>query len=495
MTSFHIDKAEFAGAALEYATKNMPLVESYLAHWFRENTREIMPSIKNIPRRKKGKISGGFVHPAPVGFYRNVIEFDNKMQYPALIISCNLDTTTLLDDDYDGPYSTMPSGRKYRLDPEGTMPAILRDLVLAREEIQAREEECELAGDEQGKLTCKNQNRVFKFFMNSFYGVLASGTTEKTRGRPMRLADHRIGEDVTTGAVEVLKYNKKFIENLEYELEFNELIIPIRFEVLYQDTDSCKTIVKDMEEITEKYGVIFDEDLLKKIGAEVAELLNESYSAFAKNVFNTENHAFFIKVDSVAEKYYQWGKKKHYVYSDFDGKITYKGFKIKRSDSTFLEKMFWRNFFEDLMNDKPLNEIGKMVKEFEDKIKDGTYRWETGKSIGIRTESHWAWPSAEWSNRYLGKRFKVGESRPVIYYVKAVKNVPVQPPFTSGKERRVALDRGDDPKKYGLILDVKTIISKYLNNEAAKNILSGLNTSYSNLRDGGMVQQTWADFE
>lgn len=497
MSDFHIDKAEFSGSALEYATKNMPLVESYLAHWFRENTEEIMPSIMCIPRRKRGKISGAYVHPAPEGFFTNVIEFDNKMQYPALFITCNLDTTTLIhdDDEYKGPHSTLPSGRQYRLDPEGTMPHILRDLVLKREEIQARMKECKLAGDEEGYISYKNQDRVFKFFMNSFYGVLASGTTEKTKRRPMRLADHRIGEDITTGAVAVLKYNKEFIESFEYELIIDEMIIPLSFTVIYQDTDSCKTIVRNAEKLEKKYGFKFTEELLEEIGRGVSEALNESYTEFSQRVFNTPNHAFFIKVDSVSKSYYQWGKKKYYVYTDFDDKITYKGFKIKRADSTFLEKMFLRLFFEGLMKGVSLGELSKLVRQFESDIRGGAYRWQTGKSIGISSNKHWGWPAAEWSNQHLGKNFVVGESRPVLYYVKAVKNVRIQPPYTSGKERRVALEWGDDPEDFGLILDYNLIINKYLNNQSTKAILKPLGTSYPNLRDGGMKQKSWADYD
>ncbi|GAH41453.1 unnamed protein product, partial [marine sediment metagenome] len=196
MVTFHIDKAEFAGSALEYATKNMVLVESYFAHWFRENTEDIMPSVKHVPRRKKEKIPGAFVHPPPAGFFDYVIEFDNKMQYPAIIITCNLDNTTRLPDDFcyaglegddvEIAHSTLPSGRRYKLDPEGTLPHILRTLVLMREAIQAQMKECKLAGDETGRIACKNMDRVFKFFMNSFYGALASGTGEKTKFRPMR---------------------------------------------------------------------------------------------------------------------------------------------------------------------------------------------------------------------------------------------------------------------------------------------------------------------
>lgn len=497
MTSFHIDKAEFAGSSLEYATKNMVLVESYIAHWHREHNQEIMPSIANIPRTKVNAIEGAFVHKAPSGWFDYVIEFDNKMQYPAIIITCNLDTSTLIEgnDPVTVPHSILPSGRRYVLNPEGPIPNILRGLVLKREAVQAREKECESKNDNQGKLTCKNQNRVLKFFMNSFYGVLASGTTEKTKHRPMRLADHRIGEDITTGAQAVLKWNKDVIENYEYECRINGQIYLLRFKVIYQDTDSCKTIIIDAKKIEKKSGLTFTEELLWKIGKAVAQAVNDSYPRLAKEVFNVSNHAFFVKVDSVAKNYYQWGSKKLYVYSDFKGKITYKGMKIKRSDSTFLEKMFLTEIFESLMKEGSLSSLSKIVRKFNDDVKNGKYKWQTGKSIGISSTGHWAWEACEYSNKFLGKHFKVGESRPVIYFVKAVKNVPQQPLFSSDKSRRVALDWKDNPDDFGLILDYPLIIRKYLDSMAVEKILVPLKTSFKNLRDGGLIQHSWEDYD
>ena len=70
---------------------------------------------------------------APSGVFENAFEIDEAMEYPSVVIMGNLSPETLVNpDDYPNGFpfkiSKTPAGRIYRLDKEGIMPSVLRNL-------------------------------------------------------------------------------------------------------------------------------------------------------------------------------------------------------------------------------------------------------------------------------------------------------------------------------------------------------------------------------
>lgn len=193
LLDFYQYKTGWHDSVLNNSHANMMLVEDMMAHLLREED-VVMPSLDVVRAGLEGLgFEGGFVADAPTGVYRWAFEIDNSMEYPACIISGNLDISTRIrnpeikyPDGYPFPVTITPSGRVYRRDFEGIMPRILRDLATNRERIRT---EMKTEEDPEQWSLMNRQQRVLKENMNSWYGVLGSGGTSKTGSRPFRMSD------------------------------------------------------------------------------------------------------------------------------------------------------------------------------------------------------------------------------------------------------------------------------------------------------------------
>ena len=217
LLAFYQLKVGFHNSTLHSAHSNMMLVEDMMGHLLRARD-SVMPSLDTVRSRLVGGgiETGGFVMDAPSGLWQNAFELDNSMEYPSVIITCNADPSTKVkESDYpDGfpfPVARTPLGRIYRQDIEGLMPSILRGLASERERVRAEMRVASESGDDELAERLNKRQRVMKENMNSWYGVLGSGQTDKTSGRPFRLVDGEIGSDITDIARRHNDWNKSVI--------------------------------------------------------------------------------------------------------------------------------------------------------------------------------------------------------------------------------------------------------------------------------------------
>ena len=111
---------------------------------------------------------------------------------------------------------------------------------------------------------------------------------------------------------------------------------------------------------------------------------------------------------------------------------------------------------------------------------------EFGQPMGIKTTGTQAWKAAMWSNENLDQSFSQGD-KPVMF-------VATETQGGLPANRIVAIEWGDDPKDYGIVVDRKASIEKFfVKSNSFKAILGALGTSWEKAR-AGMSVSTMGDW-
>tara|TARA_R110001592_G_scaffold210521_3_gene462090 strand:+ start:7895 stop:10573 length:2679 start_codon:yes stop_codon:yes gene_type:complete len=499
LLDFYQYKTGWHDSVLNNSHANMMLVEDMMAHLLREED-VVMPSLDVVRAGLEGLgFEGGFVADAPTGVFRWAFEIDNSMEYPACIISGNLDISTRIrnpetqyPDGYPFPVTITPSGRVYRRDIEGIMPRILRELATNRERIRT---EMKSEDDPEKWALMNRQQRVLKENMNSWYGVLGSGGTSKTGSRPFRMSDPAIGADITEIARNHNAWNKKHTERTTLYLADSGVVLdeepgsyPLHFEVIYQDTDSCKCVISNLAAVERDVRPLTIDDV-RSCANILCHLLNDSFDDFVKQTLQIEKNEFFrIKPDAYYDRYFQWGAKKRYAYMDDAGVIGYRGVEIRRSNAPALIKEFQRRLLDSVLSGGSKTEANEIVRQF---VKDTEEMDEEdfGKPMGLQTrnESTQQWKAALWSNKHLGSAFDVG-SKPKLYYISSSINTGLP------TSRIVAVEWGEKPSDIGLTVDRSHSVRRHVaESNSVKAMLSALGTSWDAAL-AGMSQTTMEDW-
>jgi len=518
LLSFYQMKVGFHNSTLHSAHSNMMLIEDMMGHLLQDRDA-VMPSLDTVRSRLAtgGIESGGYVMDAPSGLWQNAFELDNSMEYPSVIITCNADPSTKVrEEDYpDGfpfPVARTPLGRIYRQDIEGLMPSILRGLATERERVRGDMAEAYKSGNDELGNRLNQRQRVMKENMNSWYGVLGSGQTDKTSGRPFRLVDGEIGSDITDIARRHNDWNKSIInratliftqdgvypdpqplidqniDRLPSHVEGDADAVRLRFKTLYQDTDSCKTIIENHDEAESKVRPFTPSDIYSCANI-LTEILNASFDEFVQTTLGVPKNEFFrVKPDAFYARYFQWGVKKRYAYVDFDGHHGFRGVEMRRSSSPQVVKSAQERLFKSILDGDSRTDINLLIRSIESDMLDPTLTTDGdyGQPMGVKTSGTQAHRSAMWSNKHLNTSFTLGD-KPVIFMASATKNgIP--------PNRLVAIEWGDDPAEYGIVVDRVGAIEKFfVNSNSFKQILGALGTSWEQAR-AGMSQSTMGDW-
>jgi len=448
-------------------------------------TNEILPSITWVKANllTAGVEQGGFVADAAVGVFDKMFELDNSQEYPSAIITANMDVKTQVKNPerYNGefpwPVAILPSGRVYRQDIKGIMPTILREMSKRRDELKRRMKALRGKNPEMAR-ALNFQQRVMKENMNSWYGLTGSGATAKTAKRPFRLANSGIGSDTTAIAREHQWWNKAKIEATPLMVNINGKDVEVKVDVIYQDTDSCKCRIVNLEELELEVGEV-GEYGVEAIGLTFAKYLNSTYDAFVQEKLGLPGNVYFdIKFEDAYKRYFQWGAKKRYVYLTYDGEVHYKGVEIRRSNAPKVQQETLRIILEGVMYGTDLSDINTQVQNGLEEWKSKPTMW--GKPVGYKSDNPTTFQgkAVAYSNLHLGTEFVVGD-KPIFYYVKGVVGKP------SPRNKVVALPPFTLPSEYKVVVDFDTCIKKYLHDSTSlKGILNAIGTSWDNLMSG-----------
>ena len=142
------------------------LVEYLLMRYARRYSEVIpnKPSEYEIEDRLKNPIIGAYVKTPDPGIYEHLAIFDFRGLYPSIIISHNIDPSTLCADCKD--YFESPTGARFDKNRKGISPMILELLINQRKEVKKAYKK------DPNNIFLGSRSQALKITANSFYGYL-----------------------------------------------------------------------------------------------------------------------------------------------------------------------------------------------------------------------------------------------------------------------------------------------------------------------------------
>jgi DNA polymerase I len=393
-----------------------------------------------LPTREKLKSGEGIDKGATVllpfsGVIRKAVYLDLKTAYPNAVRTLNISQEThVKNPDPKGDYFIAPSGRCYSKKERGLVPLLYDQLVVERYQLRDAMHKLPYGSEEYNE--AKDEQEVVKFFTNSLYGVMGSDY--------FRLNSGKVGSDITGTVREMIQWVIKILERSG-------------FKVWYGDTDGLLFTFPNSE----------GKDLatIKKWSDKAVDHINASFATLAKR-FNADTHLFEIKLETINEVVFQWGKKKRYIQVPlWDGKdishlpiedrLIVKGAHSKRRDSSQFTKKLQRDLFKHIVENK-IDLIRPMIKKSVEDIESGRVDIkELGIPTGWKKDYTTDVPqlrAAFYSNKYLGKDYKRGDT--FWMYLGSSEG--------KAKTNVLALDWKDDPEGYNVKLDIPANVRRHV---------------------------------
>jgi len=272
-------------------------------------------------------VPGGFVMESQPGLYSNVLVFDFKSLYPAIIRTFSIDPLGLALAEDIAPQQRIAGFFDAQFNPEvSILPEIIRELWQARDRAKA-----------EGNSAF---SQAIKIQMNACYGVLGS--------KVCRFFDQRLSGAITLRGHELLQRTAAYIEA--------ERGHP----VIYGDTDSVFVWLGDQWQAadTPAYG----NALADQINVWLRQTLKQEYGVESalELQFESEFTRFLMPKMRHSEK----GSKKRYAglkQLASGTELVFKGLESVRTDWTPAAREFQQNLYERVFNDQPWQDY---VREF-----------------------------------------------------------------------------------------------------------------------------------
>lgn len=284
------------------------------------------PAGAEYTRRMMETYLGGYVKEPKRGIVENVAVFDFRSLYPSVIVTHNIDPSTLLlnggEAEKEGEEGEVVPGLGYRFTKEkrGFIPQILQGLIQRRAEIKKRMKE---TTDEDEKGLLDAEQRALKLLANSFYGYM---------GYPRaRWYKRECAESVAAYARMYIQKVMRIAED-EFGLE-----------VVYGDTDSLFVVVPK-----EERGKI--QEFLEHVNSSLPGMIELEYEGFY-------TRAIFVT-------------KKRYALIDESGKITVKGLEFVRRDWAPIAKKTQEEVLRALLMDADPEKAANLVRKTVEAIKE-----------------------------------------------------------------------------------------------------------------------------
>jgi DNA polymerase elongation subunit (family B) len=274
------------------------------------------PSDFQVNDRIKKINVGAFVFQPTAGLYENIAVVDFRSLYPSIIVSHNICPSTIQLNG--GQPSFLPKEKKL-----GLIPSVLSEVINLRFEAKDR-----LKIDKENK-QLSARVLVLKLIANGFYGYLGY---YNSRWYCFECA----------GATTAL--GRKYVQDVISTAE------SYKFKVLYADTDSAFIQFGERKQA-------------------VTEFINDINSKLPKPM-ELELQGFYARAIFVSSKE-GVGVKKKYAMSDFDGKITIKGFQSVRRDWALIAKNLQKEVLNKILLDNDKEGAVSTVKNTIEKIKTG----------------------------------------------------------------------------------------------------------------------------
>lgn len=277
------------------------------------------PAGAEYTKRMMETYLGGYVKEPKKGIVENVAVFDFRSLYPSVIVTHNIDPSTLVREGGEGEEAPV-GGYRFTKEKKGFIPQILQGLIKRRARIKERMKQAE-SRHEKGLLDA--QQRALKLLANSFYGYM---------GYPRARWYRR------ECAESVAAYARMYIQRVMKIAEED-----FGMEVVYGDTDSLFVVVPEKEK--------------KKIN----EFL-EHVNASLPGVIELEYEGFYTRAIFVT--------KKRYALIDESGKITVKGLEYVRRDWAPIARKTQEDVLRALLMDADPAKAANLVRNTVEAIKE-----------------------------------------------------------------------------------------------------------------------------
>jgi DNA polymerase I len=283
------------------------------------------PSEDEFDEREDSPYEGAFVVDPKKGIHDNIVHFDFTSLYPSIVISHNIDPTTLDCACCRDKAPKAPNGHWFCMNTNGFIPGVLRWLLQKRVEVKNR---MKAEADAERKKLLDVEQQAVKLLANSMYGYYGF---QRARWYCRECAEAIAGWG--------RDYIQKTIKIAEGE----------GFDVVYGDTDSVyitRADIKDQDEIIKK-AMVFQKNINDALPEDM-ELKYEDF--YLRGIFIT---------------------KKRYAVINRQGKMTVRGLETRRRDWCEAAKKTQQGVLDALLKDRDPEKAAKMVKDMVQMIKGG----------------------------------------------------------------------------------------------------------------------------
>ncbi len=284
------------------------------------------PDEREIKSRLANPIEGAYVKTPDPGIYENLAIFDFRGLYPSIIISHNIDPSSLCTDCED--YYESPTGARFSKTKKAIMPDILQMLVAQRAEVK------KLYKKDKNNIFLGSRSQALKITSNSFYGYLGYARS--------RWYSRDCAASVTA-------YGRQYIHNTIVEAEAHG------FRVIYGDTDSIVMLLGDK---TKDEATAFVKDFNSKLPGSMELELEDFYR---RGIF----------VGKKAANGATTGAKKKYALITESGYIKIRGFELVRRDWSKIARDTQKKVLETILKEGSPEKAINIVKGVISDLKGG----------------------------------------------------------------------------------------------------------------------------
>ncbi len=283
------------------------------------------PSDRIAEERRRKSYVGAYVVEPKRGIHDNILLFDFRSLYPSIVISHNIDVSTIdcgccLQDGFKSP-----TGHHFCRRNQGFIPEVLGGLIEKRMRVK---EDIKGEGDQDKRRFLGVEQQALKLLANSMYGYFGFPRA-RWYSRECAEAIAALGR----------QFIHKTIEKVE---EYG-------FDVIYGDTDSvyiAKPGVLDTEKIISDARVFLEE-----INEELPQAMELEFEGFyPRGIFIT---------------------KKRYALMDEHGMLIVKGLETRRRDWANVAKETQEGVLNAILRDRDPQKAADIVRDVVDRIRGG----------------------------------------------------------------------------------------------------------------------------
>ncbi len=276
------------------------------------------PAGEEYAARASASYVGGYVREPKRGLVENIAVFDFRSLYPSIIVSHNIDPSTLIIGNCE---ENRAPGLDYcfSLDKEGFIPEILKGLIQRRAEIKQQMKQV----DEDKRRMLSVAEKALKILANSFYGYMGY-----PRARWYR---RECAESVAAFARMYIKQVMRIAEE------------DFKLEVVYGDTDSLFVVIPpEKRELAREF--------LRKVNASMPGMIELEFEGFYKR-------GLFVT-------------KKRYALLSEEGKMVVKGLEFVRRDWAPIARETQREVLRILLEEANPEKAAKLVRDVIKRIRE-----------------------------------------------------------------------------------------------------------------------------